>query len=230
MTSVLLALALTAGDGASHVAFDTGATPTVQVSNVAGPITVEAIPGTRTEVDAEWLSGSEAEQKKWTVDLRGKAGEVVARVCCGPCDVQDRDRNCSGDAKLAFTLRVPAGSRVTANQVSGTVSVKGVVGDLEVHSVSGKVKVEGTEGALDLRSVSGDVEARAAKASSARLETVSADVVLVLPASTGADVSFTTVSGALNGQKPGIGHLESRVRGGGVKVQAQSVSGNVEVK
>ena len=74
------------------------------------------------------------------------------------------------------------------------------------------------------------MEAHVAKANTARLETVSADVVLVLPASAGADVSFTTVSGALNGQKPGIGHVESRVRGGGVKVQAHSVSGSVEVK
>jgi DUF4097 and DUF4098 domain-containing protein YvlB len=212
------------------VAFETGATPAVQVSNVSGPITVEAVAGSRAEVDAEWLAGSEAEQRKWTVDLRGSAGQVTARVCCGPCDVQDRERNCSGDARLAFTLRVPAGSHVVANQVSGPVSVKGVTGELEVHSVSGKVKVEGAEGALDLRSVSGDVEAHAAKASAARLETVSANVVLVLPASAGADVSFTTVSGGLNGQRPGIGHVESRVRGGGVKVVAHSVSGSVEVK
>ena len=231
MTSVLLALALAAGDGATHFAFETGATPVVRVSNVSGPIRVEGVPGSHTEVDAEWLSGSEAERKKWKVDVRVDDGKVGAKLCCGPCDAQrDTDLHCSGDAKLSFTLRVPVGSRVVANQVSGAVSVSGVAGDLEVHSVSGKVKLEGTEGSLDVRSVSGDVEVRASKAGSTRLETVSGHTALVLPPSSGADVSFTTVSGALNGQKPGIGHLESLVRGGGVKVQAHSVSGSIEVK
>lgn len=64
----------------------------------------------------------------------------------------------SGDQKM--TVVVPLGTRVTAASVSGSVSVRGVRGEIRASSVSGEVTVEGAVRRASLNSVSGEVRAR----------------------------------------------------------------------
>lgn len=118
----------------------------------------------------------------------------------------------SGDGLVSG---VHAGAQVRT--VSGTVVVDGVAGDLSARTVSGEVEVRDQRGpvscqsvsgslsvhALEMatlsgRSVSGDVSIDLLTAScELRVKTVSGDVTLRIPASSGYQVSARSVSGAV---------------------------------
>ena len=112
-----------------------------------------------------------------------------------------------------FEITVPVGARVSARSWSGSVSVKGVRGDLEtrtqsadvdirdvgridVESLSGDVTIQGVTGESTINTVSGDIELGGARGD-LEIETVSGDVDLrdvvakqVRIHTTSGDVSF----------------------------------------
>lgn len=101
-------------------------------------------------------------------------------------------RSCS-DAR--FVLSVPAGVHLVARSWSGSVTIRGVQGDVEAHaqsgdvdvrdagshleaeSLSGDVTVQGTRGDATLHSLSGDVSLTGARGNT-EVETVSGDIEL----------------------------------------------------
>ena len=76
-----------------------------------------------------------------------------------------------------FEMTVPAGARVTATTWSGSVAVRGVHGDLEVHAQSGDVDIRDAGDRLDVESLSGDVVIAGVKGEST-IRTVSGDLQL----------------------------------------------------
>jgi len=92
-----------------------------------------------------------------------------------------------------YEVTVPAGARVSASSWNGSVSLRGVRGDADVHSQSADVTVRDAGGRLDVETLSGDVTVQGV-ASDAAIRTVNGDVML-----TGArgDVELETVSGDL---------------------------------
>ena len=99
-------------------------------------------------------------------------------------------RRCS-DGRYEVT--VPSGARVSASSWSGSVSLRGVRGDADIHSQSADVTVRDAGGRLDVETLSGDVTVQGV-ASDVSIHTVNGDVML-----TGArgDVELETVSGDL---------------------------------
>ena len=92
-----------------------------------------------------------------------------------------------------YEVTVPAGARVSASSWNGSVSLRSVRGDADVHSQSADVTVRDAGGRLDVETLSGDVTVQGV-ASDAAIRTVNGDVML-----TGArgDVELETVSGDL---------------------------------
>lgn len=92
-----------------------------------------------------------------------------------------------------YELTVPAGVRVSASSWSGSVTLRGVHGDADVHSQNADVDVRDAGSRLDVETLSGDVTVQGV-ASDASIRTVNGDVSL-----TGArgDVEIETVSGDL---------------------------------
>ena len=112
-----------------------------------------------------------------------------------------------------FEVTVPAGTRVSARSWSGSVSVRGVRGDLEtrthsadveirdagridVESLSGDVSIQGVSGESVVRTVSGDIDLGGARGD-VEIETVSGDIDLrdvvakqIRSHTTSGDVSF----------------------------------------
>ena len=99
-----------------------------------------------------------------------------------------QSRSCS-DAK--FEVSVPAGIRLVANTWSGSLTVRGVRGDIEAHAQSGDVEVRDAGDRLEIQTLSGDVSVQGVRGESS-IHTLSGEVVL-----TGArgDVEVETVSG-----------------------------------
>ena len=92
-----------------------------------------------------------------------------------------------------FEVTVPVGARVSARSWSGSVSAKGVHGDLEtrtqsadidirdagrvdVESLSGDVTIQGVNGESQIHTVSGDIDLRDVVAKQIRTHTTSGDV------------------------------------------------------
>jgi len=92
-----------------------------------------------------------------------------------------------------YEVTVPAGARVSASSWSGSVSLRGVRGDADIHSQSADVVVRDAGARLDVETLSGDVTVQGV-ASDASIQTVNGDVML-----TGArgNVELETVSGDL---------------------------------
>jgi DUF4097 and DUF4098 domain-containing protein YvlB len=113
-----------------------------------------------------------------------------------------------------FEVTVPVGARVSARSWSGSVSAKGVHGDLEtrtqsadidirdagrvdVESLSGDVTIQGVNGESQIHTVSGDIDLAGARGD-VEVETVSGDIDLrdvvakqIRTHTTSGDVSFT---------------------------------------
>ncbi|HEV7993234.1 MAG TPA: DUF4097 family beta strand repeat-containing protein [Gemmatimonadaceae bacterium] len=83
-------------------------------------------------------------------------------------------RSCS-DGR--FEVSVPAGIHLVASTWSGSVSVKGVRGEIEAHAQSGDVEVRDAGDRLEVETLSGDVTVQGVKGD-ANIHTLSGDVTL----------------------------------------------------
>lgn len=119
------------------------------------------------------------------------------------------------DARVDFTVRVPAGVRVSLGTVSGDVYATGLHSPVRAASVSGDVRVS-SDGPVQATSVSGDVDATLGRIAGQSLHftSVSGNVTLRVPASIDADFSARTLSGSIDSDFPlTIGSGRDRPRG-----------------
>jgi DUF4097 and DUF4098 domain-containing protein YvlB len=144
---------------------------------------------------------------------------------------------------------------VKVTSVSGSLEMQDISGSMRLHSVSGKITGQHLTGAVNLDTVSGRVELEDSSLSSAeagtvsgpmgfqtalgagpyRFNSVSGNVELTVPADTRCSAELHAVSGSIRTQLPGTttsrqnGMQTVEVQGGGVKIYAHSVSGNLSL-
>ena len=106
-------------------------------------------------------------------------------------------------AEVDFTVRVPAGVRVSLATVTGDVYASGLHSPVRAASVSGSVHVS-SDGPVQASSVSGDVEATLGRTGgqSLRFTSVSGDVTVRVPVGIDADFSARTLSGSIDSDFP----------------------------
>lgn len=189
------------------------------------------------------------------------------------CDWRGNDRNDRGrndnrnDTRVDFVIRLPASVDLEASTVSGDVFATGVRGgEVDASTVSGNVDLRNvTAETVDAQTVSGNVALSGITSSNVsaqtvsgsvtysgqiaadgdyEFETLSGDVILSVPANTGADVRSSTFSGSFSTNLPFSregSEIDSRrrrsrrnVRGtlgsGGASLQLTSFSGDVVIK
>jgi DUF4097 and DUF4098 domain-containing protein YvlB len=185
---------------------------------------------------------------------RARSGDVSIRGVKG--DVEARTEN--GDITVA-----DVGQRLDLVTLSGDVDARGIVGDVQIKTMNGEVKVSDLRGDFEAESVSGDIEVRNAEGRYVRAHTTSGDVLydgninpsgryelvthsgdvhLVIPANTGAQLSISTWSGAIESDFPitlkpgehGIGTAQAKrftfeIGNGAARVTAESFSGDVTI-
>jgi DUF4097 and DUF4098 domain-containing protein YvlB len=172
----------------------------VDLALVSGDITVTAAEGAQVRVRGTSTRGG------LRFEHRGNAVRVWI-------EREDRRRwrdDDGGEERLE--VAVPVGARVTANTVSGGVSVRAVRGEIEARSVSGDVDVEGAVRRLRAASVSGDVRVTRVEGD-VRVESVSGDATIDDVAG---EIDAQTVSGEIDVRRART-----------ARVRAQTVSGEV---
>ena len=159
----------------------TTASGDVDVAGLAGPVTLGTVSG---DVRAESLAGGLAvETTSGDVRLSDVAGQLSVGTISGEVKLED------GQVDGA-----------TVKTTSGDVELAGVAGALSVSTVSGEIDVSGArDGRLTLATTSGDIgyDGELARGGTSQISSISGDVKLALPASSGFRLDASTVSGEL---------------------------------
>jgi len=141
------------------------------------------------------------------------------------------------------------------HSVSGEVSLHDLTGPVRIHTVSGAVSAEDLKGALHLETVSGDAELKSGNLPSVeastvsgkvdlqtplgqgsyRFRSVSGDVHLRVPPESRCSLELHTLSGEIRTDFPQRsafrthGSRVAEVRGGGVQISLNSISGDLRL-
>jgi hypothetical protein len=163
-----------------------------------------------------------------------------------------------GRMKVVSEIAVPAGTRVRADLVDGSISADGIRGDLNLETVDGDIRIEGFAGRLEagtvdgriavsgelgglrLDAIDGDIRIEAAPGSAISdawtVRTVDGDIDLALPPGFSADL---TVQGdgrletliPLEGSNRTRGKkLTARIGGGGKPFSLKTTDGRIRIR
>jgi len=170
-----------------------GAQDRVDITNVAGSLTISTWDKNEVDIQGELASGIER------VDVTKDAGGLEIRVVVkeGMWN-QDNWRDDSWRRGVAnLKIRLPAGVRLEANTVSADLTVNGLKGKTRLKSVSGDIRSDVISPDFEAKSVSGDVELNGNGSPQARLRanSVSGDITLT---KMGGQVDAKSVSGSVD--------------------------------
>jgi DUF4097 and DUF4098 domain-containing protein YvlB len=196
---------------------------TVEVSNVAGSVTVTGWDRHEVEVTGQLGKGTET--------LEFTKSEKLTRV---KVIVPKRSYNVDG---TDLVVKVPMGSTLSVNTVSADIVIRGVQGTQRLQAVSGDVRTEASGEDVECRTVSGDVHIiGSGKRGLVSITTVSGDATAQKIAG---EINGNTVSGTFN---LGVGETtRSRLRSTSgdmsltgklmpdARVDVESISGDVRL-
>jgi DUF4097 and DUF4098 domain-containing protein YvlB len=211
-------------------------------------ISYEVIAPADTRLDSRTGSGNQT--------VEGLHGQVEVESGSGGLNVSDigdsvRAEAGSGDIRIDHvkgSVHAKAGSgSIHANDVAGGFEGSTGSGHITLdQSAPGSVRAETGSGGLDLRGIHGSLEATAGSgaisaegdpAGSWNLHTGSGTVHLKLASNAGFDLDARTSSGSISVSQPvtvqgtlGRKELHGKVHGGGVSVDVETGSGNIEIQ
>ena len=196
---------------------DVGPDAALSIGNIAGDIHVEGGPGSSIVIDAVKTveDQGDAELLK-SVDIEVSQLGNRVRVSTEHTGRGRRHRDHDGNVSVSYHVKVPKGTEVEIQSVSGSVFLTGVAGAANAQSVSGDVRVTDVSELVQAKSVSGNVEVlRARSGRHADIESVSGEVVVEdIEAN---EVTVSSVSG------------DVRLRGvSSRRASLESVSGDLE--
>jgi DUF4097 and DUF4098 domain-containing protein YvlB len=228
----------------------------VSIHNINGDVTV--IPSTSGKVEVVGVKRGSGDLERIRADVQLTSRGVVICVLDNNqdsyCDERgmhsnsrNNDRNYRGDREwnnvsMNLEVAVPTNVQVSANSVSGDVSITGATGDVRANSVSGDLRLDRLRASsVSATTVSGNVDVSIQEFTGRGdlvFHTVSGDVTLDLPRQLDVDLSMTTVSGGINSDYAltlGNGrvnrrNIEARIGSGGRRLDLTTVSGDVKLR
>ena len=226
----------------------------VSVSNVNGNVTIT--PSTTGKVEVLGAKrGSGTSLSHIRADVQQTSRGIVVCVLynessyCDDNGSHSNDRGSRnrdddwGNARIDLEVAVPTNLQVSANSVSGNVSVTGAQGDVRANTVSGDVILDKLHASsIKANTVSGDLEVRVDELlgrGDFSFNTVSGDLTLMVPRTFDADLSMSSVSGDVNSDfaltvsstnRMRRGSVEARIGNGGRRLDVHTVSGNLRLR
>lgn len=223
----------------------------VSINNVNGDITV--LPSSNGRVEVVGVKRGTGNFDRVKADVQQTSRGIVVCVLlnedsyCDDRGMHSESRNNRGDhdwndVRMDLEISVPTNLTVSANAVSGNISITGATGDVRANSVSGAVKLDRLRASsVYANSVSGDVEVSIQELTGRgdlTFHSVSGDITLDLPRQLDADLSMSTVSGGINSDFAmtiGDGRVDRRslratIGRGGRRLDFSTVSGSVKLR
>lgn len=221
---------------------------TLEIEGVNGWVRATRASGAETRVHAVKTPGRRGDPDQVAIEVIETAAGVT--LCVHYPDLPGREPNRCGpgghshmstrdeDTKVDFTVELPAGVRLEARSVNGSIEARGLDSDLEASTVNGSVWIE-TRGAAGASTVNGSVHARVGRLGKGPLaySTVNGGVTLELPDGTGAEISAHNVNGAIESdfrldvRRTGfVGReMSGTIGAGGPRVKLSAVNGRIQV-
>ncbi len=209
----------------------------LDLANIAGAIVVTGGGGDEVRIEAV-KRGRGATEAEARAQLDLVAVEIVER----PGRVEVRTRYPEGErrvnARVDYTVTVPAGIRVILRSISGNIRATGVKGGLDAETisgdvivadganpqraktVSGRIELDGVARAdlVDLSSISGDIVARRSTVRRVQASTVSGRVTLTDVACDAASLKALSGEVAFAGPLAKAGRYEFKSHSGDVRL------------
>jgi hypothetical protein len=242
-----------------------------RLSSVNGPVTIEASPDNMVHVRAE-KDVRDGAVTDVAFQVIQSVGDV--RICAlwrgNYCDEDghhsrrndddgDYDRNGNRrNVKVTFTIKVPAGVRVSAgtvngemrirnltsdvraNTVNGGVDVNNVGGEVRANTVNGAINVTTRSGPVNASTVNGDIDVTMAaltRDGEMKFNTVNGSVRVEMPPSIDANVEMETMHGSISSDYPvqlsgrfGPRHARGTIGRGGRTIELETLNGSVELR
>jgi len=162
---------------------------------------------------------------------------VHAETGSGEIDVEHVKGNVRAKDGSGSIRAIDIGGGFEANTGSGRITLEQAApGAVRVETGSGGVELRGVRGSLEARAGSGGIRAEGDPTGGWMVHTGSGSIHLRLPANSAFDLSARTSSGTISLEHPvtvqgtmGRKEVRGKVRGGGVPVEVQTGSGNIEI-
>ena len=222
---------------------------TIELKGINGDISAEPASGGEVEVRAtKHARRSDPDEVRIEVIEHG-GGVTICAVYptpsgsrreneCAPGD-GGRMNSSNNDVTVDFVVRVPAGVRLAAGTVNGSVDARGLRSDVEATSVNGNVEVA-TSGTASGESVNGSVHLAMGRADwegERRAASVNGTVTVVLPANANVEVHGSTVNGGIESDFPvtvrgkwGPRRMTGTIGSGGRQLELETVNGGIEIR
>ncbi len=140
-----------------------GADGALALGNIAGDITVTRVNGADATVEIVKIArGRTVEDAQELLRLvpvevteRNGRAEVRTRY---PSGEPQRGSRRNGNVTVAYNVTAPAGTRLSLDSISGTITVSDIKGDLSASSISGDVRISGAGRIGSAKSISGTID------------------------------------------------------------------------
>lgn len=219
----------------------------LRVRNLNGSVEVLPADGDQASVHGvkQWHGDADPARVRFLVEKQSD-GVTICAVWHDDdtCEEQGHhhDDNDHNNTSVRFTVRLPAGVKIAAGTVNGSVSVDGATSEVRAHTVNGGVDAVSSGGPVAASTVNGDVTVRMHKLPSdgdLDYSTVNGSVSLELPADLDATVEMETVNGSVSTDFPITiqGRLEHRRLRGQVgsgshplSIRLRTVNGSIALR
>jgi len=222
---------------------------TLAIRNINGPIKVERADGELVEVTAYRRAGRRGNPEDVRIDVVREDGSLT--VCAVyPNFESDRPNTCrfrggqmnvrDNDTNVEFTVRVPAGVRLSATTVNGAIDIARLASPVEANTVNGAIALV-TSGQARATTVNGSISARLEGPrldEDTRFTTVNGSVSVQIASGTNATVEANTVNGNIEAAdfnlfptgRYGPRRLSGQIGGGGPTLKLSTVNGKIELR
>lgn len=212
----------------------------VEIRNVNGRIEVEPSSGTTVEIIAtKSARGSTPEAAKDAL----RRIEIVETASPSSVRIETKVPRGepwlnTGGTQVAYAVRVPAGTELTAVTVNGGIELRGVSGRINAETTNGGVNGRELSGSIDASSTNGGVDVDIVRLDErgVRLSCTNGGVRLRLPADAKATISARVTNGGIDtGGLPlettgsSRRRLEARLNGGGPTVSLSGTNGGIRI-
>jgi DUF4097 and DUF4098 domain-containing protein YvlB len=168
--------------------FAVGDTPTLDVTNFAGSITVRAGEGNAVHVVAVKRIANQSRMDRIAIEMSEQEGDVVIRTRVAPR---------TDNASVALEITAPAGSKLLLDTGAGTIDVRDITGPIDVNSGAGQVDLRGGRGPVTVDLGAGQITYEGALSGKNRFQSGAGEIRLRLPADLNMEVDLSTGIGTV---------------------------------
>jgi hypothetical protein len=169
--------------------FEVGATPSLDVTNFAGAVTVRRGAGSTVQVVATKRASRQTNLSRIQVSISQSGGGVL---------VETRKSFTTGSGYVDLEITAPAGSSVSLDTGAGRVQVYDLTGSLDLHSGAGEIDVQGAAGPTRVDLGAGQIRYQGVPSGECRFQTGAGEIVLRLPAEPDVSIDAGTGLGAVS--------------------------------